>query len=33
LLALSTPPQQSERFRLFERGPALCDGAKFGMVY
>ena len=33
LLVRMASPQQSERFRRIRRGPALCGGAKFGMVF
>jgi len=33
LLGGKPPLQQSEKFTPFWRGPALCGGAKFGMVY
>jgi len=33
LLAEEAAPQQSERIHEFGRGPVLCGGAKFGMVY
>jgi hypothetical protein len=33
LLGKKALPQQSERSEQFRRGPALCGGAKFGMVY
>jgi hypothetical protein len=33
LLGLAGAPQQNEIFDRFRRGPSLCGGAKFGMVY
>jgi hypothetical protein len=33
LLADEAAPQQNDRIHEFGRGPVLCGGAKFGMVY